>query len=178
MRLKHFIRRLARATCALAGFAVSGCDDGTVITRTDVRGDAAAYFVLSGPEGLPTEVHGAPFPGVTPEWVVEHLKAPPALPTGIRFRAVPVGAHNEAPRLLLVFNRSDPPDASRDCRRAAPVPVQSPRLEGFSVMATVCHGNAMVATSHMEARKTRADDPEGFSHAMRLLLMQIAVRSN
>lgn len=178
MQLKDLFYRLSRAIGALAGLTVSACDDGTVITRTDVRGDAAAYFVLSGPEGLPTEVHGAPFPGVTPDWVVAHLKAPPALPTGIRFRAVPVGAHKEAPRLLLVFNRSDAPDASRDCRRAAAVAVQPPRPEGFSVMATVCHGTAMVATSHMEARRTRADDPEGFSHAMRLLLMQIAVRSS
>ena len=176
MAIGSFFRRGLQALTGLLGLAVAACDDGTVITRVIVYGDARSFFVLSGPAGLATEVHGSPFPDTSAAWVAENLKAPPALPTGIRFRPVAIGAQRDEPRLVLVFNRRDTPDPVRDCARSAEAPVDPPRTEGFTVMATLCNGHALVATAHMEARKTRAGDTAEFTRVMRLLLMQIATK--
>jgi hypothetical protein len=166
-----------QALSTLAGLGLAGCDDGTIITRVDVRGDAQSFFVLAGPHGLATEVHGAPYPGTTSAWVVERLKAPPALPTGIRFRDVGIGTARNGPRLVLVFNRRDAPDPVRDCGRMDAAPVDPPEEAGFSATATLCNAHAMVATAHMEARRTGTDDPDAFPQAMRLLIMQIAAKA-
>lgn len=173
MTLHQAAWRLLQIASGLLGLSLAACDDGTVITRVMIYGDARSFLVLSGPLGMATVVHGAPFPGTTPDWVAANLKAPAAMPTGIRFRAVDIGAARDGGRLVLVFNRRDAPDAVRDCARQAEAPVDPPRSEGFSVTASICNAHALVATAHMEARKTRADDPAEFTRVMRLLLMEM-----
>lgn len=170
------LRWLFRLLGGVLGLAVAGCDDGTVITRVMVFGDARSFFILSGPDGLASEVHGAPFPGMTPDQVAQRLRAPADLPTGIRFRGVRPGEAHEGPRLVLVFNPLDPIDGVRNCQRTTEARVDKPREVGFAVTATLCNKGALVATAHMEATKTRADDPAEFTRVMQLLLMQIATK--
>lgn len=176
MALRRGVWRWLQMAVGLLGLGVAACDDGTVITRVMVERDAASLLVLSGPQGMATEVHGAPFPDATPDWVAANLRAPATMSTGIRFRAVGIGMARDGARLVLVFNRRDAPDPVRDCARQAEAPVGSPQSEGFTVTATICNAQALMATAHMEARKTRLGDNAEFTRVMRLLLMQIAMR--
>jgi hypothetical protein len=164
---------LPRLSAALLALLAAGCDDGTVITLVDREQArlAKSFLVTAGPDGFPVETHGAPFAGVSAAEVAARLRAPPSFPAGIRFR--PVAPGTEARRLVLVFNRQGQPDRHADCRLSAPAPTVAPREVGFSVSATLCSGAGVVVTGHMEARKTRADDPAAFSRVMTLLLMTI-----
>jgi hypothetical protein len=178
-----FLRRVGQALAGLAGALLAACDDGTVITRVEVWGDSRSYFTTAGAAGVATEVHGTPFADVTPGEVVARLKAPAGMAQDIRFRLAAPGEAAEGIRLLLIFNRTDVVDSIRDCRRSArgqPIPVEAKpsRTVGFTVTASLCHAEARVATAHMEARKTRADDPDEFARVMRLLLMQITQRND
>lgn len=164
---------LSRLSAAILALLAAGCDDGTVITLVDREQArlAKSFLVTAGPEGFPVETHGTPFAGVTTVEVAARLRAPPSFPAGIRFRPVAPGA--EARRLVLVFNREGAPNRHADCRLTAPARTVPPREVGFSVSATLCSGAGVVVTGHMEARKTRADDPDEFSRVMTLLLMTI-----
>lgn len=178
MLLGDFRRRATQIILGLAGALLAACDDGTVITRVQVWGDARSYFTTAGAAGVATEVHGRPFARVSAEEVVARLRPPAGMAQDVRFRLVQQGEQAEGIRLLLVFNRTDVPDTIRDCRRSArgqtlPVEANPAQDVGFTVTATLCHAEARVATAHMEATKTRADDPEEFARVMRLLLMQI-----
>lgn len=178
MPLAKLGRKAAQIFVGLVGSLLSGCDDGTIITRVQVWGDASSYFTTAGASGVATEVHGKPFAGVDAKEIVARLKPPPGMAQDVRFRLVKQGEQAEGIRLLLVFNRSDVPDTIRDCRRSArgqtlPVEPNPTQEVGFTVTATLCDAEARVATAHMEATKTRADDPEEFARVMRLLLMQI-----
>lgn len=146
--------------------ALAGCDDGTVITRvTNFTGAGRDYVIPFAAGGLPTEIHGAPFAGVTADEVAAKLRLPPHFPAGIRFRAVAPGA-GVSGRLVLAFNPDGPPNGMALCAPPAPPRLAPPRETGFSVTATLCDGERVLTTGHLEARKTRADDPQGFSHAM------------
>lgn len=159
--------RLSGLFAALA--ALAGCDDGTVITRVDNQiGAVDSYLIPMAAGGLPTEVHGAPFDGVTPEQIVARLRLPGGYPTDIRFRAVAPGP-GAVGRLVLAFNPDGPPNGQALCGLTAPRPGLPPREVGFAVTATLCNGARVLTTAHMEARKTRADDPEGFVKAMQRL---------
>jgi len=146
--------------------ALAGCDDGTVITRvTNFTGGGRDYVIPFAAGGLPTEIHGAPFAGVTADEVAAKLRLPPRFPAAIRFRAVAPGA-GVAGRLVLAFNPEGPPNGMALCAPAAPKRLAPPRAVGFAVTATLCNGERVLTTGHLEAPKTRADDPQAFSHAM------------
>lgn len=177
MTLPTMLRRLFQILGGVLGLGLAGCDDGAVITRVWTSAVTADYLRLSGGDGFPVEVHGAPFPGITPQEVVARLRAPSALRTGIRFRAVEPGTLRDGARMMLVFNRTDPPDGRTDCRRGGPA--QKPGTggdAGFTVTMTFCNGVAMEATGHMEARKVRADDPEAFARVMQQLMLLVTER--
>lgn len=151
-----------------------GCDDGTVITRVDRRpGFSLSQVVAMAAGGVPTEVHGAPFPGAAPDDVAARLAMPASFAAGTTFRAATPGAADTRRRLVLVFNPSAPPNGLRDCRRVEPAPTREPGATGFAVTATFCEGERMLATGHLEARRTQADDWAGFTRVMRLLLRDV-----
>lgn len=157
-------RRLSALLAALA--ALAGCDDGAVITRvTNFVGGGRDYVVPLAAGGLPAEIHGAPFAGVSAEEVAARLRLPPSFPAGIRFRAVAPDA-GAVGRMVLAFNPEGPPNGTALCKIAAPLRHAPPREIGFAVTATLCNGERVLTTAHLEASKTRADDPEAFAHAM------------
>jgi hypothetical protein len=171
--LRAFMGRLAAAGAALLA---AGCDDGTVITRVDrMPAFSRSQIIAMAAGGVPTEIHGRPFDGVTPEEIAGRLKMPPGFAAGVTFRAVAPGPRGIDPhrRLVLVFNPAEGPNGLRDCRRIEEAPTNPPREVGFSVTATFCTEDRLLATGHMEARKTRADDPGEFTRVMRLLFMQV-----
>lgn len=163
-----------RAGIVLAlALALAACDDGTVITRID-RTPAFdnSQIVHMDADGIPAEVHGAPFPGVGAADVAARLRLPAGVAQGFRFRAVAPGSGAEG-RVVLVFNGVDVPNGIRDCQRDTAAPVRAPQAVGFDVMVSFCRGRAMLATGHLRARTTRADDPEEFARVLRALLFNI-----
>jgi hypothetical protein len=148
---------------------LSGCEDRTVVTRVDKRfDDTRSYIVPMAAGGLPVEVIGAPFDGLTAEEIVARLRMPGSWPADIRFRP----AQGERGRLVLAFNPSGPPNGRALCSGARPAPLPA-RAEGFVVTASFCNGDTLVATGHMEALNTRAEDPEAFRRVMTSLFLQI-----
>jgi hypothetical protein len=162
--------RLLARLAALTGLTglLAACDDGTVITRVmGTMTNPRSHIVPMASGGLPTEIHNAPFDGVTPAEVASRLRMPGDWPADIRFR--PADAPGQGARLVLVFNPADHPDGYAACRlsqspRAAPA-----REVGFAVTASFCTGDRVIVTGHMEARKTRADDPAEFGRVMTVL---------
>ena len=160
-----------RVSVMLAALAalLSGCEDRTVVTRIDKRfDDSRSYIVPMAAGGLPVEAIGAPFDGVTVEEIASRLRMPGSWPADIRFRP----SQGERGRLVLAFNPSGPPNGRALCSGARPEPLP-PRAEGFVVTASFCNGDTLIATGHMEALNTRADDPEAFRRVMTSLLQQI-----
>ncbi len=170
--MPKFPPRIAPTLAALT-LALAGCDDGTVITRVD-RYPAfdSSQIIHMDAGGIPAEIHGLPFPGVDPDEVAARLRLPAGFAQGFRFRAVAPGSGAEG-RLVLVFNGTEAPNGVRDCKRGAEAPTEPPRDVGFALMATFCRGAAMLAGGHLEARTTRADDPQEFSRVMQTLLFNI-----
>jgi hypothetical protein len=166
--MRRLLARIAAAAAALAGAA---CDNPTTITRTDRTGLTRSWLVYAGAGGLPVEMHGAPFPGVTAEQVAARLRFPAGIVNDIRFRVMEPGG--EKRRLVLVFNRSGAPDGYGDCRGEGVSQAGAGGEAGFDVTATFCGDGRAMATGHMVAHETRADDPEAFALAMRRLLRAI-----
>ena len=157
------------ALLASVAALLSGCEDRTVVTRVDKRfDDMRSYIVPIAAGGLPVVTIGAPFAGVTPDEVIGRLRLPGGWPADIRFRP----SQGETGRLVLAFNPSGPPNGRALCSGARPEPLP-PKAEGFVVTASFCNGDRLIATGHMEALNTRADDPEAFRRVMTSLFQQI-----
>ncbi|MFN3613426.1 MAG: hypothetical protein ACK4WC_02550 [Rubrimonas sp.] len=162
--------RLLARLAALTGLAglLAACDDGTVITR--VMGtitNPRSHVVPMASGGLPTEVHNAPFAGMGPGEVVSRLRMPGDWPADIRFRLADTPGRGA--RLVLVFNPADPPNGFAACALTQSPRAAAPRETGFAVTASFCAGDRVIVTGHMEARKTRADDPAEFGRVMTAL---------
>lgn len=156
----------------LAAAALAGCDDGTVVTRVDRPvSDVRSYVTTLALSGMPVESHGAPFAGVSPAELAARLRLPPAYPAGTSFRAVAPGETRE--RLVLDFNPATPGRAAAACRGDLGAARENRAETGFSVSATLCNGERVVVSGHLDARRTRADDPEGFRRAMTALFLQM-----
>lgn len=160
----------ATLTAALAGLA--GCDDGAVLSRMDnIVGRVSAFVIPMAAGGLPVEVHGAPFEGVTAAMVVGRLRLPPAYPSGLGLRAVSPG--EAGGRLVLAFNPAVPGRAAAACAGRPGVTAPNAAAVGFSVTATLCDGARVLSSGHLDARKTRADDPAGFTRAMDMFFLAL-----
>ncbi len=162
---------LLRHRLLAAALALSACDDGATITRVDrLVGDVRSYVTTMALGGMAVESHGAPFDGVTPQEVAARLRLPPAYPTGAGFRAAAPG---DAERLVLDFNPGVPGRAAAACRGALGAAQRNRGEVGFSVSATLCSGERVLVSGHLDARRVRADDAEGFRRAMTALLQQM-----
>jgi hypothetical protein len=159
------------AALAALGALLTGCEDHTVVTRVDKRiDDMRSYVVPMAAGGLPVEIYGAPFDGVTEGEIIARLRLPGGWPTDIGFRAA--DRPGERGRLVLAFNIDGPPNGRAMC--AGTIPRLGPaRQEGFTVLASFCNGDRLLSTGHMEARNTRADDPEAFRRVMTHLFQNI-----
>lgn len=167
--------RLLARLAALTGLAglLAACDDGTVITRVmGTMTNPRSHIVPMAAGGLPTEIHNAPFAGVAPAEIVSRLRMPGDWPADIRFRLADTPGRGA--RLVLVFNPAEHPDGYAACRLTRSPPAAAPRDTGFAVTASFCTGDRVIVTAHMEARKTRADDPAEFGRVMTVLFQAMA----
>lgn len=151
---------------AAGAAALAGCD-GVQVDRVDHGiGDPLSYAVpLARNGGLPVDVRGAPFDGVTAEQVVARLRAPGFAPADLTFRMAREG---ERGKLILVFNPVGAPDPRALCRGRGPGP-GAPAEKGFRALGALCNGERMVVTAHLTAREAEAADEQGFVDAMRRL---------
>lgn len=162
------LRAMAGALLAL----LAGCDEPTVITHVFRLPNIheSDLVAMQGPQGIPVEMHGAPWEGAEPAALAAAMKGP-AGAAQIRFTARAVtgpGAHGS--RMVLHFNPSGPPNGARDCSLAAPAATGTPPETGFTVNMTICKGPEVEAQGFLRALETRAGDFEGYSTVMRQLL--------
>jgi hypothetical protein len=168
-------RRLGWFRALAATLGLAACEDVYTITRVEkLTGFARSHVAGLAAGGVPTEIHGTPFAGLTPDEIAGALTGPQNYPAGMRFRAVAPGSlpPGRAARLVLAFNRAGHPNGLADCRGGA-IPTVAPREVGFSVTASFCSGERLQATGHMEVQSVRAGDREAFARVMRLLFRQI-----
>jgi len=160
----------------MAALGLSACDDvGTIITHLDSTSKLAkSRITTNAGGGFPTEVHGAPFPGIEPYQVAEVLALPQGWPKDIRFRAVEPGSHDyhSPTRLVLVFG-GGVPDPAYHCKLKEPLKTAPPSDVGFDVHAVFCSGEEWFASGYMKAPKVTGEDATGFRKAMRQLLRSI-----
>jgi len=159
----------------MAALGLSGCDDGTIITQLDSTARLAKSRITTAAHGgFPTEVHGAPFPGIEPYQVAEVLKLPAGWPTDIKFRAIEPtpNDYHKPTRLVLVFG-GGVPDPAYHCQLTEPLKTAPPSEVGFDVHAVFCSGQDWFATGYMQAPKARGEDATEFRKAMRQLLRTI-----
>jgi hypothetical protein len=160
-----WVRRLFAGLAGLT--ALAGCDDGWRIDRQDrFRQDVRAYVVPLAAGGLPTEVRGAPFPGIDAGQVIERLRPPNGFPADIRFRQA---RPEDGGRLILLFNPAGAPDGYALCRGGGPAPGAA-RQEGFVTLASLCDGDRMVSTARLVVERIDRGDPDAFQRVMRNLL--------
>ncbi|SEA73243.1 hypothetical protein SAMN05444370_11095 [Rubrimonas cliftonensis] len=155
---------------AVLSVALAGCDDVERITRVDALvSNLRSRIVPMAAGGLPTEVHGAPFAGLSAGEVVARLRLPNGWPADIGFRAATPA---DASRLVLVFNPTTAPDGYALCRGVVP-PTGAGGEKGFSALATFCESERPLVTGFLEAPNVRADAPEAFAAAMTRLFQQM-----
>lgn len=164
----------ALGLCAL----VAACDQAPyVITRVDRTEalDQGRVRLLAAGGGLPTEIHGAPWRGATPETLAGALRMPNRLPPNLRFRAVAPGTlpQRAQTRLVLIFNGSNPPDASFSCDLGADEPTETPSSDHFSAFAVFCTRNGWIGHGLVEAQIAGPEDWDGYTQAMRALFDRI-----
>lgn len=158
-----------------AALALAACDDGATITHVNSTTKLdKSRITTAAVGGFPTEVHGAPFPGIEPFQVAEVLALPQGWPRDIKFRAVEPGSHDyHAPvRLVLVFNGGHP-DHNYHCKLKEPLKTAPPSGTGFDVNAVFCSGEDYFATGFMKAPKVTGEDATEYRKAMRQLLRVI-----
>ncbi len=172
--------RILRAGLLTTLLGVFGCGDASVISRVgrETALDAAAVQRMAI-DGLPTEVHGAPWPDAASDQVVSALRLPNAYPSGARFRLV--RPKDELSfrdrRLVLVFNDGRPPDEWAACdmtrNMAGYAPAFAPDGKGFSVFAVFCDGTQSIGRGHLEAPGAPHGDWSFFQREMRRLFDRI-----
>jgi hypothetical protein len=168
------MRRLA---AVLAMLGLSACDEPTIITHVDKLDHMSVsdLWALQDGQGIPVEIHGAPFSHVTDDALAEALRPPGGSAQEVRFYAVPAGVWQggHAWRLVLHFNPQGAPNAFHDCKLTAEVPTNPPTSLGFTVNATFCKADAWQAHGYLQALKTEDGDLEGFRNVMQALMAEV-----
>lgn len=168
---------MKRCTAVLCLAMLAGCDEPTIITHVDKLPGVSGTDLraMQDSQGIPVEVHGAPFGGVDAASLAAALRAPAGLGAGIRFYAVAPGsvAGRHATRLVLHFNPAGPPNAQADCRRTAPAATGTAPAQGFSVNASFCRDRSWQAHGFMRVLEIRSGDLDGYSRTMTTLMQAI-----
>lgn len=167
--------RWGRALVAgMALLSAAGCDDGVTITQLDSSVGLDKMWLQNRPSGLPTEIHGEPWPGATPEDVATRLRAPAGFAADIRFSAVRPGSVDDD-RLVLIFNGAHPSDPLRACALPEKPRAEwpTPPTQGFQLYAVFCARNGWMGTGLLNARKQQAGDWTEFVRVTRNLIKAI-----
>jgi hypothetical protein len=179
-RERHLARQLAEAGArsmvwlrlafiCLIG-AVAGCDDSNIsgIERRSFFNAKA----LSEVGSLMVEIHGAPWPGATPDELASTLRMPDGVGKAVRFSAVRPGQWivGSGERLVLHFNPSGAPDHIADCRTKKEFQTKPPTKQGFTVSATYCKGPDWQIHTFLNAEDVGVEDWLGYIMNMRKLL--------
>lgn len=168
--------RHGRLAVLLTAFLIA-CDEPTVISNVDRLPGLSGtdLWSMQDSAGIPVEIHGTPFPGISAADVAAALRAPASLAEGIKFHATEIGSwqSGHAARLVLHFNPAGPPNAVIDCRRTEPS-VTGPVVDGaFTVNAAFCREDAWQAHGFMTVLRIEPGDMAAFTDAMRALFLAI-----
>lgn len=161
--------------CAMAALlgTVAGCDDATV-SGTERRSflKAGDLMELQQTSGVLVEIHGAPWPGATPEQIASTLRMPDGAGKAVRFRDISPGQWviGDGERLVLHFNPTGAPDSNADCRAKEEFKTEPPAKKGFTVNATFCKKGEWLIHGFLKARAVTQDDWFGYTMVMRKLL--------
>lgn len=172
-------RRVFGAWTAALGVcvALSGCDDGTVISQVErsVALDHSRILAMAGGDSqIPVEIHGALWPNAAAEEVAAQLRLPNRFPPSIRFNLVAPGALDpDDDKVALFFNAASPPRARRACQMTAEAPSDPPENGPFRVTAVFCNGSESMGLGVLVASKQVSGDWPEFTRATRLLFSRI-----
>jgi len=158
------------ATLGLIG-ALMGCDDATISQqgrRAFLNADDLAR--MQEASGNLVEIHGAPWPGATPEELASTLRMPNA--PDVRFRAVRPGAWviGSGKRIVLHFNPVGGPNSNADCLTTEELETKAPTGRGFTVNASFCRGREWLVRAYMKVGSVETDDWLRYTQVMRKLL--------
>ncbi|HUS53190.1 MAG TPA: hypothetical protein VMY41_04190 [Thermohalobaculum sp.] len=160
------------AMLALIG-TVAACDDVSV-SGTERRTFLYSSDLLAMQEasGVLVEIHGAPWPGATPEQIASTLRMPDGSGQAVRFRDIAPGQWiiGDGDRLVLHFNPTGAPDSVADCRAKEAIVTEPPAKKGFTVNATFCKQGEWLSHAFLKARAVSQDDWLSYTFAMRELL--------
>ena len=156
---------------------LAGCDEPTVITHVGKLGHMRLndLWTMQDARGLPVEIHGAPFAGISDRGVAEAIRPPGGSAQEVRFYAAPPGGWRGGHpwRLVLHFNPQGAPNAPADCRLAAEARTNPPPAGRFAVNATFCNGEQWQAHGFLQALEVEEGDMEAFADMMRQLMLAI-----
>jgi hypothetical protein len=153
--------------------SVAGCDDATVSgTERRVILGALNLSDLQDDNGLLVEVHGAPWPGATPDQIASTMRMPKGKAGDVRFRSIPHGQWRigNGNRLVLHFNPVGAPDSNADCRTETEIETKPPRTKGFTVNATLCRQDQWLIRGFLTAKAVKQNDWFEYTVVMRKLL--------
>jgi len=154
---------------------LTGCDQPTIITHVFRLPNIHErdLVAMQGPQGIPVEMHGAPWEGADRAALARAMKGP-AGAAQIRFALRDVtGPAAHGARMVLHFNPQAAPNGPADCALTAEAATGAPAPEGFSVNVTFCRGAEVEAQGFLRALETRPGDYEAFSTVMRQLLVVV-----
>ncbi len=167
--------RYPKALIALA--LLAACDEATVITHVDKLSHMSMddLVVMQDAQGIPVEVHGVPFAGVSANQLAAALRPPAGAAQSFRFHAVPPGNGHGTHgwRLVLHFNPQGAPNAVHDCKLTAEAKTASRPEKGYSINASFCKGPDWQAHGYLQAPQATHGDLDGFGNAMTQLMLTI-----
>lgn len=158
--------------------ALAACDEaGPVISHVARQGgfDAETLWTIQNARGIPVEIHGRPFDGITDLQLVELLRPPAGSSQDVTFYPRPPGGWVDGYpwRLVLHFNPQGAPNAAEDCARIAEAPGNPPAGGGFTLNAVFCQGKEWQAQGYMDAPEIRAGDLAALSDGLASLMQAI-----
>jgi hypothetical protein len=155
---------------ALVG-SLMACDDVT-ISQQGRRAflNAGDLAKMQEASGSLIEIHGAAWPGATPEELASTLRSPNN--PEVRFRAVRPGAWvvGSGKRIVLHFNPVGGPNSNADCLTTQELETKVPTGRGFTVNASFCRGTEWIVRAYMTVGSVETDDWLGYTLVMRKLL--------
>jgi len=152
---------------------LNGCDDADVSgMERRVFTNAANLAKLPDARGLSVEIHGAPWPGATPDQIAIALRMPKGVAKALRFRAV---APNQwiignGERLVLHFNPINAPNHIADCGAKEEFQTMPPPKTGFIVNATYCKKEEWQIHANLTSKLVKQDDWFSYTIVMERLL--------
>lgn len=167
------MQKTGLATILIVAVLSAGSAQAGMGTKVSSRYDPVEVAGLAR-SGLPTIILGQAGPGMEETAVRDLLRAPSWLRSATFETAAP---NTPGPRLVIIFNPSDPAAAKRDvCGDVSALGLDEPGPR-LVIRAAYCIGNEMVTRVTAVERPVKGPDDPRFSKLMRRVVSQLFPRT-